>query len=118
MQTLESVGVLVILALVLMDRVMGWLKGRGVDLQKMAAQIETAERNVAATRVDVARLVTMHEHPEDYNFGNRRTHELLESQIAATNALTEVVRDLVNEIRLERELRRASSRPQRVRKTE
>ena len=51
---------------------------------------------------NVERLVTMHEHPDDYNFGTEDTNKMLEKTLKAMDKVTEAVMALVAELKAER----------------
>lgn len=50
----------------------------------------------------VEKLVTMHEHPDDYNFGTEDTNKMLEKTLKALDKVTEAMMALVAEMKAER----------------
>jgi len=51
---------------------------------------------------NVEKLVTMHEHPDDYKFGTEDTNKMLEKTLKAMDKVTEAVMALVAELKAER----------------
>ena len=92
------------------EKVLSYLKGRGVDLVVIAKQCAC----IPEIEKDVGELLEKLKYADQHGLGTTRTNELLSTLLESNQELTLLLRDFITEIRLERELERERGKRRRT----